>query len=263
MGRSAHDLFHHSPGWPALPGRENAGLPGLAAGREWRADDETYWHADGHAVPVALASHPDGREGPDRRRRGQRGRRQRPACRAQAREQALVAAENLARARSEFLANMSHEIRTPDERRARLCPDRPAQPPGPRKARNAFEKILASGKQLLGVVNEILDFSKIDAGKLQIEAREMSLGDVLDAPSNSWPTVPAPRAWTCAWRRPPTCRRCIGDPLRLGQVLLNLLGNAVKFTDAGSVTLSGRLQGGQLVFRVTDTGIGMTPNSSA
>jgi signal transduction histidine kinase len=98
----------------------------------------------------------------------------------QAREQALIAAENLARARSEFLANMSHEIRTPMNGVLGFAQIGKRNHQDPEKARNAFEKILTSGKQLLGVVNEILDFSKIDAGKLQVEANEMSLGEVLE-----------------------------------------------------------------------------------
>jgi anti-sigma regulatory factor (Ser/Thr protein kinase) len=179
---------------------------------------------------------------------------------AQAREQALVAAENLARARSEFLANMSHEIRTPMNGVLGFAQIGQRNYQQPEKARNAFEKILTSGNQLLGVVNEILDFSKIDAGKLQSRPPKCPSAMRSAAPSNSSPTVPAPRASTCAWRKradlPPSC---VGDPLRMGQVLLNLLTNAVKFTEAGSVTLSAALQGTQLVFRVTDTGIGMSP----
>jgi len=182
---------------------------------------------------------------------------QRAAMRA--REQALVAAENLARARSEFLANMSHEIRTPMNGVLGFAQIGRRHHRDPDKARDAFEKILASGNRLLGVVNEILDFSKIDAGELRIEHTAMDLDDVL---ADSLQLV-ADRARAKgldlrldkAADLPP---RCIGDPLRLGQVLLNLLSNAIKFTDIGSVTLSAARDGGRLVFVVTDTGIGIS-----
>jgi CheY-like chemotaxis protein/anti-sigma regulatory factor (Ser/Thr protein kinase) len=129
----------------------------------------------------------------------------------------------------------------------------------PDKVRNAFEKILTSGNHLLGVVNDILDFSKIDAGKLHIDRSEMSIGDVLDDALQ--PVAERARVKGIELRLEKTVDlppNCISDPLRLGQVLLNLLTNAIKFTDSGSVTLSGTHDGGQLVFRVTDTGIGMT-----
>jgi PAS domain S-box-containing protein len=262
MGRSAHDLFHHSyPDGRPYPAAECLARQAWRAGRESRVDDETYWHADGHAIPVTLASHPIIENGEiigavvsivDTSA-------QRAA--AQARENALAAAESLARARSEFLANMSHEIRTPMNGVLGFAQIGQRNYQNPEKARNAFEKILTSGNQLLGVVNEILDFSKIDAGKLHVEASEMSLGDALDRALELVADRAGAKGLDLRLEKaadlPPSC---IGDPLRLGQVLLNLLTNAVKFTEAGSVTLSAALQGGQLVFRVTDTGIGMTPD---
>jgi CheY-like chemotaxis protein len=132
------------------------------------------------------------------------------------------------------------------------------------KSRNAFEKILTSGNQLLGVVNEILDFSKIDAGKLQIEATEMSIGEVLEQSS----ALVADRARAKGLdlrleKSGDLPERCIGDPLRIGQVVLNLLSNAVKFTEAGSISLTAARVDGQLLLRVTDTGIGMSEEQLA
>jgi PAS domain S-box-containing protein len=260
VGRLAHDLFHvrQSDG-QALP---DAACPACQAwrdGREWRASDETYWHVDGRAVPVALASHPLVEQGQvvgavvsvvDVGV-------QRAA--SQAREEALRAAENLARARSEFLANMSHEIRTPMNGVLGFAAIGQRNYQDPEKARNAFEKILASGQQLLGVVNEILDFSKIDAGRLQLETRDVDLHAVLGDAIQ----LVADRARSkglALWLRKDANLplSCIGDALRLGQVLLNLLGNAVKFTETGSVALDAACEGEMLVFRVSDTGIGMT-----
>jgi PAS domain S-box-containing protein len=260
MGRFAHELFHHShPDGSPYPAAECLARQAWRAGRESRIDDETYWHADGHAVPVTLASRPiienekivgavvsvvDVSH-------------QRAA--AQAREQALVAAENLARARSEFLANMSHEIRTPMNGVLGFAQIGQRNHKDPEKARNAFEKILTSGNQLLGVVNEILDFSKIDAGKLQIDAGEMVLGDVLGHTLELVADRARAKGLDLKLEKAPGLPpACVGDALRLGQVLLNLLTNAVKFTEAGGVTLSASRQGDQLVFGVSDTGIGMT-----
>jgi PAS domain S-box-containing protein len=265
MGRSAHDLFHHSrlDGSP-YPAAECMARQAWRKGFESRVDDETYWHADGHAVPVILASRPVVEQGKvvgavvsvvDTTA-------QRAA--AQARERALVAAENLARARSEFLANMSHEIRTPMNGVLGFANIGYRNYQDSEKARNAFEKILTSGNQLLGVVNEILDFSKIDAGKLQIEATEMSLGEVLEQSS----ALVADRARAKGLdlrleKSGDLPERCIGDPLRIGQVVLNLLSNAVKFTEAGSISLTAACVDGQLLFRVTDTGIGMSEDQLA
>jgi PAS domain S-box-containing protein len=259
VGRSAHELFHHSrPDGSHYPAAECVARQAWKEGHESRVDDETYWHADGHAVPVILASRPIVE---DNRVVGAvvsvvDTTAQRAA--AQAREKALVAAENLARARSEFLANMSHEIRTPMNGVLGFANIGYRNYKDSEKARNAFEKIIASGNQLLGVVNEILDFSKIDAGKLQIEETEMSVAAVLE--QSLALVADRARAKGLDLRLEKLGElpdSCVSDPLRIGQVLLNLLTNAVKFTDAGGVTLTAARMGGQLVFRVTDTGIGM------
>ncbi len=261
LGRAAHELFHHSrPDGRPYPAAECAAHQAWRIGRESRVEDETYWHADGHAIPVTLASHPIVEKGEvvgavvsvvDVSV-------QRAAT--QARERALIAAENLARARSEFLANMSHEIRTPMNGVLGFATIGLRNHTDTEKACNAFKKILTSGNQLLSVVNEILDFSKVDAGKLQIEETEMSVGHVLEGALQLVADRARAKGLDLRLEKaadlPPIC---ISDPLRLGQILLNLLTNAVKFTDTGGVTLSAALQGGQLAFRVADTGIGMTP----
>jgi PAS domain S-box-containing protein len=260
VGRLAHELFHaRRPDGQLYPAAECPACQAWQAGREWRASDETYWHAEGRPMPVALASHPLLDQG---RMVGavvsvvdvslQR-------AATQAREAALRAAESLARARSEFLANMSHEIRTPMNGVLGFAAIGQRNHMDPDKARNAFEKILVSGHQLLGVVNEILDFSKIDAGRLQLEAREVDLQAVLDDAIGL--VADRARAKGLDLRLLKDANlpaSCTGDALRLGQVLLNLLSNAVKFTEAGSITLAAARQGQRLVFRISDTGIGMT-----
>jgi PAS domain S-box-containing protein len=260
LGRSAHEMFHHSrsDGSP-YPESECPGHLSWQSGQAARFEDITYWHADGHPVEVALSTHPLSE--------GDRivgavvsvvdvGE-QRAATRA--RTQALIAAENLARARSEFLANMSHEIRTPMNGVLGFAQIGYRNHGDSDMARDAFGKIIASGNQLLGVVNEILDFSKIDAGQLRIESIDMSLDQTLAHAMETVAERAAARGLQLRLEKSQDLpAACLGDPLRIGQVLLNLLSNAVKFTEHGSVILAASLQGGQLVFRVVDTGIGMT-----
>jgi PAS domain S-box-containing protein len=265
VGRLAHELFHgRRPDGQPYPANECPACQAWQAGREWRASDETYWHADGRPVPVALASHPLMEQGQvvgavvsvvDVSL-------QRAAT--QAREAALRAAESLARARSEFLANMSHEIRTPMNGVLGFAAIGQRNYQDPDKARSAFEKILVSGHQLLGVVNEILDFSKIDAGRLQLEAREVDLQAVLDDAVQMVADRARAKGLDLRLHKDANLpASCTGDALRLGQVLLNLLSNAVKFTETGSVTLAAAREGPRLVFRVSDTGIGMTAEQQA
>ncbi len=260
VGRSAHALFHHSrPDGTAYPVEECPSHGALREGREVRRDNEVYWHADGHAIPVMYAVHPMVR---DARTIGAVTSfvdmsEQRAA--AQARDRAVIAAENLARVKSEFLANMSHEIRTPLNGVLGFAQIGQHHYGDSDKARNAFEKILASGKILLGVIDEILDFSKIEAGKLSIERTKVMLrpviGQAIDLVRDRARAKGLELRLDVAADLPVAC---VGDPLRIGQVLLNLLANAVKFTEAGSVVLSARRQGDQLLFRVVDTGLGMS-----
>jgi PAS domain S-box-containing protein len=259
IGKSAHDLFHHSKadGSP-YPVAECPSHHARGQGETIRIDNEVYWHADGHPVPVMYAIHPM------RQNDAIAGAvisfvdmsAQRAA--AEARERALIAAENLARARSEFLANMSHEIRTPLNGVLGFAQIGYRNHQDSEKARGAFEKILASGKRLLGVINDVLDFSKIEAGHMGIEAIDISLGEVLDRAVE----LVADRARAKGLelrldRAADLPDRCVSDPLRLGQILLNLLSNAVKFTETGGIVLAVARQGDRLVFRVTDTGIGI------
>ncbi|UCV07624.1 ATP-binding protein [Dechloromonas denitrificans] len=260
IGRPVHPLFHHSraDGSP-YPAAECPGLRALKLGQQVRVDNEVYWHADGHAIPVMYATHPMLRNGEiigavtsfvDVSE-------QRAA--AQARERALLAAESLARIRREFLANMSHEIRTPLNGVLGFADIGYRHYDNSDKARDAFAKIRTSGKRLLGVINDILDFSKLDAGKLNIEQIDLVPAEIvshaLDLVRDQAQAKQLELRVRLAADLPGLC---IGDPLRIGQVLLNVLSNAVKFTPSGSVTLSLSRQDEQLVFRVTDTGIGMS-----
>jgi PAS domain S-box-containing protein len=172
-------------------------------------------------------------------------------------EAAREEAERLSRIKSEFLANMSHEIRTPLNGVLGLAQIGLRDHTG--AARQIFEHINASGRLLLGVINDILDFSKIEAGKLRIDLQPLQLRDLLE---RALATVRERAMEKGLLLRlevdaglPETC---VSDALRLEQVLLNLLANAVKFTQKGEVCLSARKQDGRLVLTVCDTGIGMS-----
>lgn len=167
-------------------------------------------------------------------------------------------AEQMAQARSEFLANMSHEIRTPLNAVLGLAQIGLRAENGS-AAHEHFERILEAGELLLGIVNDILDFSKIEAGKLTIEHRPVNLDSLIAHATNlSNEKARSKGIQFLVIKAPEVPIACLGDELRMLQILLNLLSNAIKFTSHGSVTLNIYCQDGQLVFRITDTGIGMS-----
>jgi len=177
---------------------------------------------------------------------------------------ARAEAERLAQAKSEFLANMSHEIRTPLNGVLGLAHVGYRESRGRDRARDTFARIVASGQLLLGIINDILDFSKIEAGKLHIEAIPVELASVIGESLALMEARAQTKGLVLRFRRgTPLPERCVTDPLRIGQILLNLLSNAIKFTEKGSVTLSAEFADGQLVLRVSDTGIGMSEEEIA
>lgn len=176
---------------------------------------------------------------------------------------AKTLAEEATNAKSEFLANMSHEIRTPMNAVIGFS-ELMKKTDMTVKQRDYINKIDSSAKSLLGIINDILDFSKIEAGKLELENVDFQLDDVInniismnsnkasekniELINNIEPNVP---------------NSLIGDPLRVGQILLNLVNNAVKFTDKGHVLVETELiklegQTCRIKFAVSDSGIGLT-----
>ncbi len=185
---------------------------------------------------------------------------------------ALDRAEMASSAKSEFLANMSHEIRTPMNAimgLARLLEESPLA----RRERSYVAKIKMSTRSLLGILNDVLDFSKIEAGQLMLEFTTFRLDQVLDSISVLLAPNAANKGLELVFAvAPDVPLQLIGDPMRLEQVLLNLISNAIKFTERGEVVLSVRAAPPgpsadpdhmTLAFSVRDTGIGIATDNHA
>jgi two-component system CheB/CheR fusion protein len=176
----------------------------------------------------------------------------------QAREAARLDAERVARQRSEFLATMSHEIRTPLNGILGFAQIGHAQTAG-QPAQAGYARILESGRLLLGVVNDVLDYSKIEAQRLDIESIPVDPAATTDGAVALVRDSALAKGLTLEVTHSPDLpTACLTDPLRLQQILANLLSNAVKFTNQGGIRVWVGRDGEQLVFRVSDTGIGMS-----
>ena len=181
-------------------------------------------------------------------------------------DEARVKAEAAAAAKSSFLANMSHELRTPLTSIigfSRLLGERDELA---QESRRYARRILDASEALLAIINDVLDFSKLEAGQAKLEIQPMSVQQLVDETTGLVAIQAAAKGLELRADLDPKTPALIGgDTARLRQVLLNFLSNAVKFTDAGSITIrtqwKGRRRSGRLKVQVVDTGAGIAPES--
>jgi signal transduction histidine kinase len=162
-------------------------------------------------------------------------------------------------AKSEFLANMSHELRTPmnailgftemilDDIYGEVPPD----------VRGPIQDVRTCGQQLLRLINDVLDLSKIEAGRMELSLTDYSVQEVVETARTSLRSLAAEKGLEFVADVPPDVPPAYGDGKRITQCLTNLVGNALKFTKQGRVAISARLDGDRVVYSVADTGIGI------
>jgi signal transduction histidine kinase/ActR/RegA family two-component response regulator len=183
-------------------------------------------------------------------------------------EKARAEAENANRAKSAFLANMSHEIRTPLGAIMGFGELLKDHSTGAEESAQFIDTIIRNGQELTRLIDDILDLSKVEAGKVDLEKIPIDVGSFMESISNSLAPRAKQKGISLDINIAPGLKTAVTDPTRLRQVLTNIVDNAIKFTAKGSVTVSARLIPGfhkssLLQFAVKDTGIGLTRTEQA
>ncbi|MBO0711758.1 MAG: GAF domain-containing protein, partial [Acetobacteraceae bacterium] len=163
--------------------------------------------------------------------------------------------------KSQFLANMSHELRTPLNAilgYTELIIDQ-IYGEVPDKMRDVLDRVQSNGRHLLGLINDVLDLSKIEAGQLTLTLASYSLADVMHSVASAVEALATEKRLALTLDVPPNLPVGRGDERRITQVLLNLVGNAIKFTDKGEVTIAASAMNGSFNIAVRDTGPGISP----